>query len=279
MRQRLALLALLPLTFLSACNHQPTSADRLAESDCPTYASDDLVLRIVDDAYPLGLPLVTLYGDGRVITLTRAGGVGPSPALPHLRIRSIDSNSVCRLVQMTIDAGVGRASNEYGYPLIMDDVPVTRFMVLADGVLRETSVVALFTDQGVSTSQADARQRLRDLRDQLVDLPSTLGPDAAEDQWYEPERLVAINVAYDPARGTAPARAWPGPALPGPSARMRLGPFGTFVDVACLDVTGVHVADVLSQAATANADTLWTWDGQTYEVTLRPLLPDEPSPC
>src|SRR5690606_33078255 len=126
-----------------------------------------------------------------------------------------------------------RASDEYGYPPIMDDVPVTRFMVMVDGVPRETTVVALLTDHGVSARQAAARQLLRDLRDRLMDLPSTLGPDAAgEDQWYEPERLVAISVPYnpDPAHGAAAARAWPGPPLPGPSARMRIAPFGTFVD-------------------------------------------------
>jgi hypothetical protein len=267
--------------FLGACGRQPTSVDRLVEGGCATYASDDLVLRIVD-VYPLNLPLVTLYGDGRMITLAPAGSVGASPALPNLRIRSIDADSVCRLVEMAIDAGVGRAGDEYGSPLVMDDVPMTRFTVLADGVPRETTVVDLLTDQGVSTSQAAARQRLRDLRDQLTDLPSTLGRDAAgEDRSYEPERLVAVIVPYDPdpAQGSAAARAWPGPPLPGASVQMRIGPFGTFVDVFCLDVTGVHVADVLSRAATADADTPWTWDGQTYEVRLRPLLSDEPSPC
>lgn len=280
MRKQLALLLLLPVLFLGACGRQPTSVDRLVESDCATDASDDLVLRIVD-AYPLSVPVVTLYGDGRVITLASADD-GPSPALPHLRIRVIDSDSVCRLVQMAIDAGVGRPSDDYGQPLIMDDVPMTRFTVLANGVLRESTVAALWTDDGVSTSQAAARQRLRDLRDQLIDLPSTLGPDAAgEDQPYEPERLVAISEPYDPepAPDSVAARTWPGPPLPGPMTRMRIGPFGTFVDVACLDVTGVHVADVLSRAATANADTPWIWDGQTYEVRLRPSLPDEPSPC
>lgn len=281
MRRQLALLLLLPLTFLGACDHQPAPVDRVAEGVCATYASEDLVLRIVD-TYPLSLPLVTVYGDGRVITPAPAGGEDPPPALPHLRIRSIDSDSVCRLVQMAIDAGVGRASDEYGDPPIADDVPMTRFMVLVDGVPRETTVAALSTDHGVSTGQAAARQRLRDLRDQLMDLPSTLGPDAAgEDQGYEQERLVAISEPHDPdpAQGAMTTRAWPGPPLPGPSVQMRMGPLGTFVDVSCLDVTGAHVADVSAQAATANADTLWIWDGRTYAVRLRPLLPDEPSPC
>lgn len=280
MNRKRAILLLLPLMLLGACGHQSTRVDRTVEAACATYAPDDLVLRIVN-VYPLTLPVVTVYGDGRVITVARADGGGPPPALPDLRVRSVGADSVCRLVQMAIDAGVGQPGDAYGTPPIADDVPLTRFTVLVDGVPRETTVVALSTDHDVSSDQAAARQRLRDLQDTFMDLPSTLGPEAAgEDQPYEPERLVAISEPYDPDPAQAvAARPWPGPALPGSPVPMRLGPFGTFVDVSCLGVSGAHVADVLAEAAIATLDTPWSWDGQTYEVRLRPLLPDEPSPC
>jgi len=64
-------------------------------------------------------------------------------------------------------------------------------------------------------------------------------------------------------------KAWPGPALPGPS----LGQGG--LELHCVTVTGSALAPVHAAARTANALTPWTSGGKRWIVAFRPLLPDE----
>jgi hypothetical protein len=223
------------------------------------------------------LPIVSVYGDGRVITEGRAIIMdAPAPIMRTVVVRRIGAASVDALVSRAVEGGVGR-DIDYGRPDIYD-APGTRFTVLTDDGPLVTDVYALGTAEGSQTltdAQRSARQALKDLLDDLRDLPGTLGPEAVGgEEPYVPQALATITREWTD-RGssnqpTHPERVWPGPALPGE-------PMGMLPDVACLTVTGADVATVLDAAADVTAYAPWTSDGQRWLVVLRPLLPDETS--
>jgi hypothetical protein len=269
-----------------------------------SYAPADLVLRVqtIGGFVPAALlltelPVVSVYGDGRVITGGATPAIYPGPALPVIQVRHISTDAVNRLVQRALDAGVGR-DVDLGTPQVAD-APSTRFTVLdapaagtpasgtrgpsvsgtpgtAGARVRTTEVTALGIDDGAGLTgvQRQARQGLQALSDALTDLPTTLGPGAID----QPGPFVATAVAVvaspwtdsgTPQLPAPPERSWPGPELPGPPA-----PNGG--SLSCLAVTGDQAGAVLTAAAQANAATPWTSAGFRWTVQFRPLLPDEP---
>ncbi len=247
----------------------------------PSYAADQLALRVeyVDGfVAPVSratrLPIVSVYGDGRVITEGPVPAIYPGPALPNVLVRSIDPSDVRRLAARMVAAGVGQPL-DVGQPGVAD-APSTRFTVLTAGGKAVTSVNALNEESGVglSATQRANRHRLSDLLAALTDLPRTLGAGAVGPQHtYVPTALAAVASAWtDPGAGlpVPPAKQWPGPPLPGAS-------LGTGYQVGCVSMTGDAATAVLAAAASANAATPWLSGGQQWSVWLRPLLPDESS--
>ena len=217
------------------------------------------------------LPLVSIYGDGRVITEGAVPAIFPGPALPNVQQRRVAPESVALLVRKALDAGVGTAT-DLGRPSVTD-MPDTRFTVTtADGVERLVVYALDMTEDGANAvltgAQRAARQKLRDLLTELQELPMAIGPSEA----YPVAALAVIATPYQeqppqelPAR---PAEvAWPGPALPGE----RVGQ----LDVGCVTVTGDAAKAVLASAGNANAATPWTSGGKAWSLRMRPLLPDE----
>jgi hypothetical protein len=248
-----------------------------------TYAPDEVVLRvdIVDGFVPAEfvvtrLPIISVYGDGRVITEGPVITIYPGPALPNILVRTISMAGVDALVRRALASGVGR-DTDLGQPPVAD-APSTRFTVLTDAGSQVTQVNALGIgdeDYGLTAEQRSARRALRDLLNDLADLPGTLGPDAAGAQRpYEPDAVAAVSQAWtDPGSTDIPAqpeRAWPGPTLPGESMGNRPG-------LGCVMVTGTGAATVLAAATSANVLTPWTSDGHRWLVRFRPLLPEETS--
>jgi hypothetical protein len=220
------------------------------------------------------LPIVTIYGDGRAIVQGPQPAIYPGPALPNLQVIKISSADVDKLVERATTAGVGTA-RDLGQPQIAD-APSTRFTVATAGGPATTEVYALSeaTDSGgLTTEQAAARAKLRDLLNAVSDLHGTLGIPAGSEQQYQPVALAAVAspyVAPDPAtigKGQ-PEVAWPGPALPGT-------PVGKGLDTGCVTVSGADTATVLAATDKANAATPWTSGGRKWTVIIRPLLPDE----
>jgi hypothetical protein len=217
------------------------------------------------------LPIVSVYGDGRVITEGPKVTVDPPPALPNVLVRRISLAEVNALVARTVDHGVGR-DIDFGQPDIYD-APGTRFTVLTDRGRLVINVYALGVDYGLNEAQISARRALQDLIDDLKDLPNTLGRDVADEQPYEPAALAAISREWtEPGSNQTaqPEHAWPGPTLPGQS-------MGRLPGLGCVTVTGASLGTVLDAAKTANVRTPWASDGRRWRVEFRPLLPDETS--
>jgi hypothetical protein len=226
------------------------------------------------------LPLLAVYGDGRVLTQGLQPAIYPPPALPSVQVQQVDAAAVGALAQRARDAGVG-GSLDLGRPPVAD-AATTRFTLVTDGAPAVLDAYALRegarSEGGLTAEQQAARDRLRGLLDALSDLPGTLGADAVHDGGpYRPSAVAAVVVPWTdpgPGRPASRERPWPGPALPGQP--LPAGPVAAPAAPTCVTATGDQARAVLDAAGAASAVTPWTTpDGGRWSVTLRPLLPDE----
>ena len=285
--------ALATVLLLGACGPQPSagSSPAAAPPASPSATgesrgTDTVAIRVEKtggfvppQVLPARLPIVSIYGDGRVITEGPVPAIYPGPALPNLQESRISAADLDALITRAFDAGVG-SSPDLGQPGVAD-APTTRFTVTTEGGTKRLEAYALGHGDGtdgaatnnLTEEQKRNRQLLTDLLEALRDLPATLGAGAVTPPApYQPESVAAIATPYavEPAAGipTPAAIAWPGPPLPG----KRLTPD---IDVGCVSAGGDEAKAVLAAAANANAATPWTSDGTSWSVLFRPLLPDE----
>ncbi len=208
------------------------------------------------------LPVVSVYGDGRVVTPGAQIEIWPAPALPSVQVAQVDEATVRGLVDRAVAAGVTE-SGDLGQPPLAD-APTTRFtLVTGDGTtVREVYALTETPDDAVSPEQAEARERLRGLVDELT----AVGGEAEQ---YVPQTVAAVvqpHTGGDPEL-PQPDVAWPGPELPGSPLGAGLG---------CVSATGQQAADVLAAAAGANVLTPWVaGDGSRWSIRFRPVLPHE----
>jgi hypothetical protein len=263
--------ALALLLVLAACASGGSDAEEPPRSAGP-YAPDDLVLRVEYTGGFLApqllagrLPLVSVYGDGRVVSEGPVAAIYPGPALPNLQVRRIDAAQVQSLVDRAIDAGVGETT-DLGTPP-MADAPSTRFTVSTglETLTREAYALSEHPT-GVTEEQAAARAELAAFLGELTDLAT------GASQSYAPAAVAALATGYVPAEDPAlvqPDVRWPGPALPGE-------PLGPGLGLSCDVATGDQAAAVLEAAGSADLLAPWLGDGGArWSLLLRPLLPDE----
>jgi hypothetical protein len=264
-------LALVNLLLVGACT------DRLDRDEisgpppfdpAPAYAAHDAVLRVEPVLEPdwattmrnppdhAWLPVLVVYGDGRVISREPGGGV-----VPTLTVWTIGADAAQALARQAIDAGVGWRSPDEpraGYS-------PTRFTVLTDLGPRSSTLNTHFE---MSTPERD--RWMEDLLIRLRDLPAMLtGFTVSAPEPYEAPALLVVHRPWDSGDVIDEAeRAWPGPAFP-----VRPDAWG----LSCVAVIGEELDAVLTAAADATTATPWLADGQRYRVWLRPLLPGETS--
>lgn len=218
------------------------------------------------------LPLVSVYGDGRVISQGPVITIYPPPALPNVQQQKISPENVGVLVQKARDAGVGTAA-DLGRPSVTD-MPDTRFTITTGGSSTTLSVYALVMDddtayQVLTDEQRAARKKLTDFLAELQDLSATLGAGAVGKQEPYPASTLAVIATPYTNQDDVPAEvAWTGPTLPGQTLNADLG-------VSCATATGDEATAALAAAAKANAATPWTSGGKRWALQFRPLLPDE----
>lgn len=258
----------------SGCGTVATAEVDPTQSTAPS-SSDDLILRVeavggfTTPSWTYSrIPMVSIYADGRVITEGPQVTVYPAPALPNLQVATLPRRTVDELADKARAAGVGHAT-DYGQPGVAD-ATTTRFTLVEDGTKLISEVYALSEtreeDPALTPAQRQARDRMRTL---LQTLREPSGAPAGGETAYRPTAVATIVSAWtSTGSGTPPtARAWRGAALPGPV----VGP----ADLHCGTTTGDAVRNVLTDAASANAETPWTYDGKRWSVAFRPLLPDE----
>ncbi|HEY0699124.1 MAG TPA: hypothetical protein VGD43_15090 [Micromonospora sp.] len=284
MRRPIALrLALLPLLLLAAGCAAKVDTGGGGGDAGPLPDDGTLVLRVshVGGFVPPAslatrVPMISVYGDGRVITEGPQPAIFPGPALPNLQEQQISADDVAELVDRALRAGVG-SPTDLGTPSVTD-VPSTRITVWTAGGVRTTEAYALMEQvpaSGLTADQQAARRKLLDLVGALTDLPGTLGAAAVPDSRpYQPTRIAGVAAPWTPSGSAGVPEqvevAWPGPALPGE-------PQGQGGELACVVAEGVAAKAVMRAAGRATSITPWTYDGRRWTIGLRPLLPDETS--
>ncbi|WBB68453.1 hypothetical protein [Micromonospora sp. WMMD812] len=233
-----ALLALLATTAtVGGCATPGDSGPR------PPTGTDSLVLRLSElpGMLPPGgaaavPPRFSLFGDGRLISVP----TGPAGGWPRLREDPVPPDGVRELLRRAAAVPERATAND-------PDGPVVRVVIgSTDG------------QRTVTLPRADpAATRLGESLARYAARPPV------------PYRPNAVAIVATPVDTPEPARPWPLPALAGEPLA------GTAAGSTCLVLYGADLDAVQRAAATADAATPWRSGGRLWQVTPRPLLPDE----
>lgn len=275
--------AAVALFLLSACARSADGASvGSAAPPSPstsTADSDSLVLRVEQSGGFVSpevlsgrIPAVSVYRDGRMITVGPQVAIYPGPALPNLQVRQLAPTTLNELIAKAVAAGV-KSGTDLGQPGVAD-VPTTRITVVTAAGTQVVEANALSeaqpNDPKLTAAQRAARGKLAAFVRELTDLPNAAGQ--SEPQAYQAATVAALTRPYVNGAGDLPkppaAVTWPGPALPGDYLHE-----GT--KLGCVSATGAEATKLTDAAAKANAATPWTSGGKQWSVTFRPLLPDE----
>jgi hypothetical protein len=236
----------------------------------PAFGPDELVLQVAHIGGLRGMggyadvPELSVYGDGRVITVGPQIAIYPAPALPNIQVAKIPPDTVATLWSLAETAGVGKKL-DFGQPNVAD-ATTTRIKLRTQAGLVVTDVYALRESTSTDGLTADQQANRAALRTLLTAVEGKVGGKAGSPYQATAVAGLAREWSADP-NVTEPEVAWPGPALPG----QRLSNTAT----GCVVATGEQAQSILAAAAHANAATPWTSGGKRWLVQIRPLLPDE----
>lgn len=243
--------------------------------------SADLVLRIevgggfVPIEYNLSyVPEFSLYGDGRVIVSGPVPRIYPGPALPNLQTAVISEEAIQEILSAAKEAGLFANGIDYGQPGITD-VGSAAIYVNAEGAAYRSDIYALGMEEGaggLTLEQLQARAAIQDLRDKLAGLVTFTQTEVV---WapYEFASLRVFSRAIDPIN-TPDTDIQPN-ILAWPLAD--LATLGEAVDggVRRFVVTKQDLSKLQPLLKEATAITQWTSGDASYNIFVRPLLPDE----
>ncbi|WP_199516611.1 hypothetical protein [Nucisporomicrobium flavum] len=221
---------------------------------------------------PGRVPALSAYADGRVITPGPQIAVYPPPALPALQVQDVGMDTVARLAVNAVAAGV-QPQSDFGDPGVADATTTVVTAVTGNGVHRvrvPALIEASLRDPDLTAAQRTARKRLKDFIERARRLPAN--DRLPEPEPYRSDSLAALVRPYAPTGeappSPAPAHRWPGPPLPGSAVASGGG-------LSCTVVTAAEADRVREAATHASVLTPWRSAGRLWDVTFRPLLPDE----
>jgi hypothetical protein len=207
------------------------------------------------------VPQVSVFGDGRVITVGPTTLEFPGPALPNLQEFRVTADGLGQIIDEARIAGLlDDPPPDYGDAGITDQATTT-VTVRLDGGTRRVNVYALNFSDGVTAAQRENRDRLTNFIELIGD-PAPLRPVVVPDseREYEPAALAVLARPSDSTEGDT--RAWP---------------LGDLAGTDCTVYTDGDLGTLLDAARDAREGDPWTSAGRTYELAFRPLLPDERS--
>lgn len=236
------------------------------------------------------LPAFTLLGDGRVILPGAQSAIFPGPALPPVLVRQLTEDGVQTILNAVAASGQFATSAEWrGAQNFVADAADTVFTLNADGRTVTVSIYGLGTlmpgdePPNFPAVEKPVHQALGQLLERLSALDTWLPVTAwAADQTWQPYvpnglRLLVRDADADPPDNSGIANQelpWPTAADPA-----TFGDATAFGEFRCGVVTGED-ADAWHEAlSNANQLTRFVADDHRYEVSGRPLLPDEAAEC
>jgi hypothetical protein len=260
---------------LAACGGNSTPARERARP-VPDRRSE-LVVRVVTQGgfaaeapQRGGLPHVSVFGDGRVVTVGPTTLEYPGPALPNVQELQVTNDGLARILSAAGDAGLlADPLPDYGDAGITDQATTT-VTVTADGTTRRVDVYALdFTDD-LTVEQQENRRRLQRFIELAGD-PASLGDVVVPDSTrrHAPHALAVLSRPFLLDVET-PRRDWPLGDL-AQAGR----PYRGDSETRCAVYLGDDGDAVLDTARGARENYRWVSGDESYQLTFRPLLPDE----
>jgi hypothetical protein len=255
---------------LAACGESST-ATRDTPQPVPGDAGNTLVVRVetrggfaAEAPQRGGLPQVSVFGDGRVITLGPTTLEYPGPALPNLQDVRLTADGLARILTVARDAGlVDDPLPDYGDAGITDQATTT-VTVTVDGTTRRVDVYALDFTDGLTLEQIANRERLRRFIEVAGDVAV---PGRA--RRYDPHAVAVLSRPFLVDVET-PRRDWPLGDL-AEAGR----PYRGDADTRCAVYTGDDRDVLLAAAHDARENDRWISGDESYQLKFRPLLPDE----
>jgi hypothetical protein len=267
------------------CGTREAPAPGPAGYEHPT-APNELVLRIAikDGFVPLEerakrMPLVSLMGDGSLITHGPQIMIYPPPALPSLVETGLNEDGIQAILTEADAAGLLSGDRTYDL-LTIEDAETTVFTINANGETHTVSVYALSIGEDevdIPEEEREARRKLMHFLN-LMTSPAGWLPTATivePEQPYELDRLQLIAQpeanAWELDESIEPGEAeWP---LTTPLAELGVP---AFLEMSrCFEVSGAELAMLLPVLQQTNTITRWLSDGERYVIYPRPLMPDE----
>ena len=225
------------------------------------------------------LPLVSLYGDGRVLTEGPQIMIYPAPALPNLQMGTLTDEGVQLILRAAEEAGLLEGDKHLPLDTVAD-AATTVFTITVAGKTHTVSAYALdITDApDVPAEQLEAREKLVEFQAKVVDYLSWLPETAIAEQQiaYPIERLQVISqpadlyVAGDESIEPGEAE-W---SLETPIAELG-EPFEFMEQARCVVLEGQELDSMLTALQDANQLTRWQSGDEEYTLHIRPILPDE----
>lgn len=249
----------------------------------PTGA-DELVLQIyytggfVPQEYNLTqLPLVSLYGDGRIIVEGPQIDIYPPPALPNLLETRLIAESIQTILFRAEETGLLAGDRVYDdLTTFVADIPYTNIYINAGGSESLVSVYALGLDEGYDHVPAELQETYRAL-DSFVEFAQSAATNLPghpqEPYQFEQLRIYSmpVNKEVSGTSEVAPEEVvWPLSTL-----LSELGAPSTLEGISCFVIEGADLQALLPYLEEANTETRWESDEQLYMLFLRPLLPHE----
>lgn len=219
------------------------------------------------------LPMVSMYGDGRVFTLGAQIEIYPPPALLPLVVWKLSPKGIKAILEEARSAGLMDGDKKIENPTIMD-ASTTVFTVNASG---KHSVEVYALDETTGETD-DERAKLQEFQQKVGD-PSWL-PDGSieqEETSAEPDRLQVIAYIPDPEQrqdeGIDPA------TLPWPlsvSASAIGDPYESAgVSGRCAVLEGEQLKQMLIALREANQLTMWASEARNFRLINKPVLPSD----
>lgn len=248
--------------------------------------ANDLVLRLTlaGGFVPPGVdqtsvPVVSVYGDGRVISPGPQIAIYPGPLLPSLQVQVLTAAGMRALLDAAARAGLLVPDITYESRGIAD-APTSFFTLIANGCTHHVNAYALSESDnttGLDQQTIEARAMLLAFRNALSDLPTLVGAaNVADGGPFAPTSYRIVSREQPPATGASPS---PAAALTWP-LKTPLAIFGAQLgaglpDVRCGIADGADATALTPLFHKANSETPWVSAGRTYSLRVRPLLPDE----
>jgi hypothetical protein len=225
------------------------------------------------------LPIVAVYGDGRVITQGPQLAIYPGPLMPNLQEHTLSAAALDRLIAL---ARANDLLKTIHYDFVgIADAPDTVLEINLDGQAYRVSAYALAeagTDTGAGAgldpAVIEGRAALRSFIDALTAIPASDFVD--EEHPFDVTALRIYASKASPASDSdaqlaPPAVDWPLGDLATAGFAVPNSPLGA----RCQAVRGDDLAKVLPILQQANTLQTFTSNGELYSLIVRPLLPGD----